>query len=699
MKRQCPLRALLPSLLLFSTPAQSASLQFTQQGPMLVGSPYAAANPAEGSSVAISSDGNTAIIGSPGEVNPSTSAQTGAVWIFTRSNGVWSQQGGELVGTGAPGDARQGSSVALSADGNTAIVGGPADDATTGAAWVFARTNGAWAQQGTKLVGNGAIGLAQQGRSVSLSSDGNTAIVGGNVDNNGTGAAWIFTRANGIWAQQSKLVGMNSSGQGQGFSVAMSGDGNTAIVGTQRNDGAWVFTNSGGVWAQQGGTLSFGFSVALSSDGSTALVGNPELTETGGGGVIFTRSGGVWSQGPTLIGTGTSGGPAYQGSSVSLSADGNTAIVGGTGDETGVGAVWAFQNRGGVWSQLGSKLIGGGYVGIPNQGASVALSTDASTLIEGGPGAIQSVGAAWVFDSTDISAAGTHDFNADGKSDILWRNKNSFAVSVWFMNASQALDSVGLGAVPSEWSIVGQRDFDGDGYADLLWRDTSGDAAIWLLNTGQVASAEALGSVPISWSVVGTGDFNDDGKGDILWRNTGGDTAIWLMNGTQVLLSAGVGNIPAAWSVVGIGDFDGNGSADILWRDTSGDTAIWFMNGAQIASAAGVANIPNSWSVVGTGDFNGDGKSDIAWSDSSGNMAIWLMNGALVTSSAGLGSVPTTWTMVETGDFDGDGKSDLLWRDTSGNTAIWFMNGAQIASAAGVGNIPTVWTIQSANAD
>ena len=70
-------------------------------------------------------------------------------------------------------------SVSLSADGNTAIVGGLSDNGGAGAAWVYTRSGGVWTQQGNKLVGTGAIGAAQQGISVSLSSDGNTAIVGG----------------------------------------------------------------------------------------------------------------------------------------------------------------------------------------------------------------------------------------------------------------------------------------------------------------------------------------------------------------------------------------------------------------------------------------------------------------------------------------------------------------------------------------
>jgi hypothetical protein len=76
----------------------------------------------------------------------------------------FTQQGPKLVGTGAVGGARQGISVSLSADGNTAIVGGPFDNLSSlgvGAVWVFTRSNGVWSQQGPKLVGTGAVGEAK----------------------------------------------------------------------------------------------------------------------------------------------------------------------------------------------------------------------------------------------------------------------------------------------------------------------------------------------------------------------------------------------------------------------------------------------------------------------------------------------------------------------------------------------------------
>jgi hypothetical protein len=122
-------------------------------------------------------------------------AGVGAAWVFTRSNGVWSQQSSKLVGSGAVGKSELGSSVTLSADGNTAIVGGWGDNAGVGASWVFTRSNGVWSQQSSKLVGGGAVGPAHQGGFVALSSDGNTAILGWPEDDAGVGAAWVVERS------------------------------------------------------------------------------------------------------------------------------------------------------------------------------------------------------------------------------------------------------------------------------------------------------------------------------------------------------------------------------------------------------------------------------------------------------------------------------------------------------------------------
>jgi hypothetical protein len=137
-------------------------------------------------SVALSVDGSTALVGTDG-----------AAWVYTRSGGLWSQQGNKLVGT--DGAAASGYSVALSADGNTALLG---DDQLLGAARVFTRSAGVWSQQGDKLVGTGAVGAeVRQGYSVALSADGNTALVGGPFDHALAGAAWVYTRSGGVWSQ------------------------------------------------------------------------------------------------------------------------------------------------------------------------------------------------------------------------------------------------------------------------------------------------------------------------------------------------------------------------------------------------------------------------------------------------------------------------------------------------------------------
>ena len=263
-------------------------------------------------SVALSDDGNTTIVGGPFD-----NSYVGAAWVFTRSGGARTQQGNKLVGTGA-GNARQGVSVALSADGNTAIVGGPGNNTDTGAAWVFTRSGRcpgtsratSWSaparletpdrafflrrvvrrrqhrnygracrQRGHR----GGVDLHPQRRCLDPAGQqagrhrregkrqtrplgrslrhGHTASVGGPADNANAGAAWAYNHSGGFWTQQGgKLVGTGAVGSAtQGASVTLSGDGNTAVVGGPFDNSdigaAWVYTRSGGVWGQQGNKL------------------------------------------------------------------------------------------------------------------------------------------------------------------------------------------------------------------------------------------------------------------------------------------------------------------------------------------------------------------------------------------------------------------------------------------------------------
>jgi hypothetical protein len=271
---------------------------WTQQGKKLVGAP-ASGLEEQGTSVALSADGETALIG-----GPFTEKEEGAAWVFTLSGSVWKEQAKLPAGTGAGEETAQGQSVALSANGGTALVGGPGEDKETGAAWVFTRSGESWSQQGGVLLGEDAtLQEAQVGHSVSLSEDGNTALLGGYHDDVSVGAAWAFARAGSTWGEQEKLVGTGSTGgfPTQGSSVALSGDGATALVGGAGDNGevgaAWVFArtpeSSGGPEPTQGekqektsssnngtdSTTSSTASISGASSGVPGIASTPQAVE------------------------------------------------------------------------------------------------------------------------------------------------------------------------------------------------------------------------------------------------------------------------------------------------------------------------------------------------------------------------------------------------------------------------------------
>jgi hypothetical protein len=395
-----------------------------QQGKKLTGGEETAGEDF-GFSIALSADGNTALVGGYGE----QSNTGGAAWVFTRSGSTWTQQGKKLTGGEEVGLGMFGWSVALSADGNTALIGGPGDDGGgnfaqgRGAAWVFTRSGSTWTQQGTKIAPSEEAEMGFFGVSVALSGEGNTALVGCACSNL-AGAAVAYTRSGSTWTQQgSPLTGGEETGAGYfGWSVALDENGNTALIGgidDNNNDGAtWAFTRSGSTWSQQGkkltggeetGAATFGSSVALSADGNTALIGGRGDNSALGAAWVFTRSGSMWSQQGKKLTGGEETGTAGFGERVALSADGNTALIGGGGDDNGAGAAWVFTRSGSMWSQQGKKLTAGEETGSSSGfGTSVALSAEGSTALFGGPYDNSFNGAAWVFTgaTTDLTWTG-----------------------------------------------------------------------------------------------------------------------------------------------------------------------------------------------------------------------------------------------------------------------------------------------------
>ncbi len=218
-----------------------------------------------GRAVAISGDGNTVAVGAVGEdsndaADPDNNNgnATGAVYVFSRSGSNWPQQ--DYIKAGSiDNDDQFGNALDLSEDGNTLAVGVQFEDraaAVGGAVYVFTRSGMLWSEQAW-LKATMAEAGDQFGKAVSLSADGNRLLVGaigedgsdngigGNEADNlalEAGAAYVFERSAGSWMQSAYLKASNISSSDQdeffGFAVSLSGDGNTVAVGAKDEDNA-----------------------------------------------------------------------------------------------------------------------------------------------------------------------------------------------------------------------------------------------------------------------------------------------------------------------------------------------------------------------------------------------------------------------------------------------------------------------------
>ena len=354
-----------------------------------------------GASVALSAGGSTALVGTS-----SLNGVAGAVYVFTRRGGTWSQTA-ELTASGTSVADDFGASVALSPGGSTALVGAPGRNSYAGAVYVFTLHRGTWLQTG-ELTASHAAAHDQFGVSVAVSAGGSTALVGAPGSNLLAGAGYVFTLRGGTWSQTGELTASDAAAYDFfGDSVGLSAGGSTALIGAPGHNknarAAYVFTLRDGSWSQAGELTgsgaaaddSFGWSVALSAGGSTALVGAFEHDKDAGAGYVFTLRDGAWSETGELTASGTASDNQF-GTSVALSAAGGTALVGAVGHNKNAGAGYVFTLRGGTWSQIGELTASGTASG--NQfGTSVALSAGGSTALVGAIGYDSYAGAGYVF--------------------------------------------------------------------------------------------------------------------------------------------------------------------------------------------------------------------------------------------------------------------------------------------------------------
>jgi hypothetical protein len=289
-----------------------------------------------GSTVALPDNGTTAVVGSPG-AKAGTNYDKGAVYIFTSAGG-WTQQA-KLVDPVEASETFFGCAVDISDGGNTVIIGScsnPHINQMISSVYIYVRQNGNWSLQKKQLRGNDTQADDSFGGTVALSGDGNTALVGAAMAtvnmNNDRGAAYVFVRIVTTWAQQAKVTAANGAQWDMfGNVVDLSNDGNAAIVGDSRKDSgaAYVFSRNAGSWGQQAKLTAadpdpynsiFANSVALSNNGTIAVIGDYECAR------IFVRTSGTWSVREKLT---TNNSEAYGfGESLALADDGQTVLVG-----------------------------------------------------------------------------------------------------------------------------------------------------------------------------------------------------------------------------------------------------------------------------------------------------------------------------------------------------------------------------------
>ncbi len=312
---------------------------------------------------------------------------SGAVYVFTRTDADWSLQQTLVANDGDRGDAL---GTYVDIDGNTIVAGARNDDLNgtdSGSAYIFTRSNGEWVQQ-QKIVPEDSDSGDSFGRSVAIND--NTILVGApqfdESRGNNTGAVYVFSRSGTKWTQQQKLVPADGD-EDDGFGISVAVDGNTAVIGARwdehptgyRAGSAYVFSRSGGHWRQEQKLAAsdgnrhdwFGRAIALS--GNTALIGAPMDgdTENGGSAYVFSRSGGHWRQEQKLTGNRSDGRFGY-----SVALHNKMALVG----DIGTGSAVIFRRSGSQWSNQQRLTPADGDTG-DQFGVSVALQ--GSTAIIG----------------------------------------------------------------------------------------------------------------------------------------------------------------------------------------------------------------------------------------------------------------------------------------------------------------------------
>ena len=251
----------------------------------------------------VSGDGNTIIVGAPHEDGSTNSVlSSGAAYIYSRSGDSWTED--QILYPSDPIENNKfGEDNALNEDGTVAAIAATGDDTTatdSGAVYIFTKSNGTWSQETKLKVTSGGPNASDHWGGVSLSDDGLTLSAGTSNDDttaSNSGAVYVFNKSNGTWSQTVKLKASNAGADDRlGGRTRISGTGDTIVSGAREEDtgvnqagSAYIFTLNNGTWTQRQQIQAsdraswdlFGDSVGISKDGTVICVG--AVLEDGGG--------------------------------------------------------------------------------------------------------------------------------------------------------------------------------------------------------------------------------------------------------------------------------------------------------------------------------------------------------------------------------------------------------------------------------
>jgi hypothetical protein len=378
-----------------------------------------------GQSVAVSGDGRTVIVGAIEGADPENrSFAIGAAYVFDRSGDEW-QETARLTADDGDNDDEFGWSVAMADDGQTAIIGAPGDrisnDWYAGSAYIFERDKSGW-QQAAKLTADDGDRDDNFGNSVALSGDGSTAIVGAVLDEDphgeSAGSAYVFEQSGG-WQQTTKLVAEDGNERDSfGASVALSGDGGIAAIGAVGDEtsngaltgSAYVFEQSDNwqqttkLTAEDGESWErLGSSITMSATGETVIIGSSRDQDPAGdntGSAYVFEQNGDWQQ-TAKLSADDGDSHDYFGNSIAVSSEGRTVIVGARGDDSAdaedTGSAYVFEHTETGWQQAAKHTIDDGDRG-DSFGLSVAMSGDGGTAVVGGDWHHDEIQSAYIFE-------------------------------------------------------------------------------------------------------------------------------------------------------------------------------------------------------------------------------------------------------------------------------------------------------------